>query len=139
MNQLPNPAQNSEFVHAAFEGDLESVRQMVAAGADVNCWDMGMSPLHAAIENGNVEVARFLLEHGADVNAVTPTGWTPLLHALDTELEFAENVHHSSPSSTMTELLLAYGASKYVASPSGETPYEMAKSRGHISAAELLR
>ena len=36
------------------------------------------TPLHRASYNGHTEVMRVLLKHGADPNAPTLEGWTPL-------------------------------------------------------------
>ncbi len=50
----------------------------------------GVSLLHMAVELCDVELARWLIEHGADVNAAAGTddegygGWTPLFHAMVT-------------------------------------------------------
>jgi ankyrin repeat protein len=55
---------------AAQDGDLDEVRRLVAEGGDVNGFDdLGKTPLHYAVEREHVEVARHLIEHGADVNA----------------------------------------------------------------------
>ena len=40
-----------------------------------------MSPLHLAAWSGNVEVARLLVETGADINAGSDNGDTPLILA----------------------------------------------------------
>src|SRR5262245_13778568 len=66
---------------AAQDGDLETVRALVASGADVNAFDdLGMTPLHYAAKNEQLSIAQFLLQHGAHVNAHhEPTvGNTPL-------------------------------------------------------------
>ena len=36
------------------------------------------TPLHRAAYNGHVNVMKVLLKHGADPNAPTLDGWTPL-------------------------------------------------------------
>ena len=69
----------------------------------------GVTLLHMAVEFCDVEMARWLLEHGADVNAPTGTdrdgfgGWTPLFHAMAT-------LHVPRHFPDMAELLLERGA-----------------------------
>jgi uncharacterized protein len=38
----------------------------------------GSTPLHAAVVSGQPGIVKFLIEHGAKVNAKTKVGWTPL-------------------------------------------------------------
>jgi ankyrin repeat protein len=72
------------LVFAAREGDLESVRILVAAGADVNqVTQYGWTPLLTATQNRHYELATFLLEHGANPNLANKGGWTPLYLATD--------------------------------------------------------
>ena len=72
------------LVFAAREGDLESARRLIAAGADVNQQtEYGWTPLLTAVNNRNYAVARLLIEHGADVNRANKGGWTPLYLATD--------------------------------------------------------
>lgn len=59
------------------------VAALLAAGADPNLpgGEFGKMALHQAAERGAIESARLLLDHGADVNAVTVrTGW-PAIHS----------------------------------------------------------
>ena len=65
------------------EGSIETVRVLVAAGANVNKASVdGSSPLLVAVQNGHYEIARFLLDHGADPNQANTKGWTPLYLAV---------------------------------------------------------
>ena len=41
----------------------------------------GYTPLHVASHFGQVNMVRFLLQHGADTGAVTSVGYTPLHQA----------------------------------------------------------
>jgi hypothetical protein len=70
---------------AADSGNIEAVKQHLAAGTDVNAKDAwrsgyidGWTPLHAAAGNGHKEVAELLIANGADVNAKAWDGKTPL-------------------------------------------------------------
>ena len=60
------------------DGWLPAVRYLVEElGADVNQRDEeGYTPLHNAAARGDVEVIRFLVQHGADVTAVSRVGQT---------------------------------------------------------------
>jgi ankyrin repeat protein len=72
------------LVLAAREGDLESAKLLLKAGADVNqTTEYGWSPLLTATNNRHYELAIYLIEHGADVNKANKGGWTPLYLATD--------------------------------------------------------
>lgn len=72
------------LMFAAREGDLESARAFVAAGADVNAiGGDGKNVLGLAIFNGNYELASFLIDNRADVNHADAQGFTPLFWAVD--------------------------------------------------------
>lgn len=69
---------------AAREGDLESARVLVEAGADPNAVaGDGKTALALAIFNGNYEVASFLVDSKADVNRADAQRFTPLFWAVD--------------------------------------------------------
>ena len=64
---------------AAEEGNIEAVKQHLAAGTDVNVKGMGnMTPLHDAAARGHKDVSELLIANGADVNAKVIDGTTPL-------------------------------------------------------------
>ena len=64
---------------AAKDGNIEAVKQHIAAGTDVNAWDKyGSTPLHKAAIESHKEVAELLIGKGADVNAKAWGNATPL-------------------------------------------------------------
>ena len=60
---------------AAFHGDIEAIKQHLAAGTDVNEYTDGWTPLHQAAYQGYGDIVELLLSEGADVHA-------PLKHKL---------------------------------------------------------
>ena len=71
---------------AAEDGNIEVVKQHIAAGTDVNGMDtIGRTPLYFAVFKGPKEIAELLIEKGADVNAKNDDGVTPLEMADDKE------------------------------------------------------
>jgi uncharacterized protein len=69
---------------AAREGDLESARLLVDAGADINqTTEYGWTPLLTATNNRHYVLGKYLIEHGADVNKANKGSWTPLYIATD--------------------------------------------------------
>jgi ankyrin repeat protein len=72
------------LMFAAREGDVESARVLVAAGADVNATGGdGKDALGLALFDGNYEVASFLLDSHSKVNQADAQGFTPLFWAVD--------------------------------------------------------
>ena len=72
------------LVFAAREGDLDSARLLVKAGANINQQsEYGWTPLLTAVNNRNYLVAQYLIEQGANVNLANKGGWTPLYLAVD--------------------------------------------------------
>ena len=72
------------LVFAARQGDLESARLLLDAGADVNqTTEYGWTPLLTAVHNRYYRLAAFLLQRGADPNIANKGGWSPLYIATD--------------------------------------------------------
>jgi ankyrin repeat protein len=66
------------LLHAAMSSDLETVKTLLASGADINQTAAdGMTPLVVSIVKFNDAVARYLIEKGANVNA-DEAGFTAL-------------------------------------------------------------
>jgi ankyrin repeat protein len=72
------------LVYATRANDLESVKTLLAAGADINqVTGYGWSPLLVATQNRYYKLGVYLIEHGADVNLANKGMWTPLYLATD--------------------------------------------------------
>ncbi len=78
--------QNNALFTAVLNGDLAGVKAAVSAGADieirypmVNGFNDGHTPLIIASRENHADIVRYLLEQGADVNAIEPIfGAVPL-------------------------------------------------------------
>ena len=74
----------TSLVFAARQGDLDSVKVLVEAGADVNqVTQYGWSPLLTATQNKYYKAGAYLLDHAANPNIANKGGWTPLYIATD--------------------------------------------------------
>lgn len=83
---------------SAFSGDLESIQRLHAQGQDFNIGDYDRrAPIHLASSAGNVDIVKYLVENGFDVNPRDRWGATPLNDAKDPAI---------------IEYLLAHGAEK---------------------------
>jgi len=72
------------LMFTAREGDLESARHLIAAGANVNAIAAdGKDALGLAVFNGNYEVASLLIDSKSDVNHADTQRFTPLFWAVD--------------------------------------------------------
>jgi ankyrin repeat protein len=107
-------------------GSPAAVTLLVDAGANVNPEGGGLTPLHLAWRDAGI--TRLLLAHGANLEAKSSRGRTPLLiatSAADTTLE------------TITQLL-DKGANVNAADNGGITPLIAAASTGNTPVAKLL-
>jgi uncharacterized protein len=82
--QPKDGGQLTPLVFATRANDLESVKVLLAAGADVNgVTGYGWSPLLVATQNRYYRLGAYLLERGADPNLANKGGWVPLYLATD--------------------------------------------------------
>ena len=89
----------------------------------------GLTALHVAMLNNYTELARWLLERGANPNAPDGKGEAPL---------HAAAIFDRRAGCPMTRLLLAHGADVRARNPQGETPLHRAAFHGHTALAALL-
>lgn len=115
---------------AAFFGHLSVVEFLLIRGAEVNTPSknsLTVRPLHSAAAGQHLQIARALLEQGANPNLQQAGDFTPMHSAAQNgQLE-------------MILLLLEYDADLNLKSAEGLTPLDMAMEKGHTQAIELLR
>ncbi|XP_072386285.1 poly [ADP-ribose] polymerase tankyrase [Diabrotica undecimpunctata] len=140
---------NSALLDAAKKGNLARVQRLVTSD-NINCRDAqgrNSTPLHLAAGYNNVEVAEFLLENGADVNAQDKGGLIPLHNAssyghLDIAallIKYNTVVNatdkwgftplHEAAQKGRTQLcalLLAHGADPFLKNQEGQAPVDLA-------------
>lgn len=110
---------------AALRGRLDWVQRLLALGAAVN--RSGWTPLHYAASGPEPKVIALLLERGAAIDAVAPTGHTVLMMAA------------GYGTIDGTQLLLARGADPRPRHPNGRDAAEFARRAGHDRLAEQLQ
>lgn len=146
---------------AAREGQSDSVRELVAAGADVNVVAATdkMSAMTTAIINGHFDLAKFLLDHGADPNLANTGGLAPLFATIDqgwaarTWYPAASSEQQKVSHLELMKALLARGANPNAqmgpklwfrtfhgdwVDPDGATPFWRAAQANDIDAMRLL-
>jgi hypothetical protein len=108
------------------DASMMSVQAAIAAGADVNNSQNGVSCLGAAAAHGHHEIVGLLLTAGVDKEAEQPGGFTALIVAADIGDD------------KCVKLLLTAGADKEAKLPSGFTALIIAAQNGHDKCVEML-
>lgn len=140
---------DAALLDAAKKGHLARVHKLVNA-QNINCRDSqgrNSTPLHLAAGYNNLDVAEYLLEHGADVNAQDKGGLIPLHNAssyghldvaallirFNTEVNATDRwgftpLHEAAQKgrTQLCALLLAHGADPHMKNQEGQTPLDLA-------------
>ena len=105
-------------------GSVERVRELIAAGADVNARNYkGQTALHCAARAGFRDIVALLLDHGAIVDAEDDQGQTPLATAL------RSTVKDKAKLRDVARLLAAAGANPHQPDKKGRTPQRVAAAK----------
>lgn len=119
----------NKLVQAVESNDIEAVIKRIRKGDRVNAKDKGYdgnTALHVAVENGNVEIARYLLSAGAKANAKNNQKQTPLM-LLDEDAK-----------PELVAVLLSYGAKINLVDKEGNTPLTLAAQSANKDTIQLL-
>src|SRR5690242_7474506 len=80
--QAPYSRLNDDFLHAVGRGDIAETKALLDRGADVNAKIVnGIFALEEAIDLGNDDLVKLLIERGANVNLANDFGDTALIAA----------------------------------------------------------
>jgi ankyrin repeat protein len=120
--------EGTDWLRDVRNGNLNAVRVRLSQGVPIEARDAqrNKTALMIAVDEGNVEMARLLLDHGADPNATTEYGHRPLLRAV-----YRGNVELAS-------LLIERGAEVAVEDAWGGTPIAAAARQGSDAMVERL-
>jgi ankyrin repeat protein len=116
----------SYFAQAAVDGNLHRMQLLHFAGANVNARGNCCLPLYLAAGEGRLEVVRYLLDQGADVNAREQFGDTALTEAV-----------FNGQLAAVKELLLR--GAEVNAMGDGGTALDIALNRNQTAIADLLK
>ncbi|XP_053217956.1 protein phosphatase 1 regulatory subunit 12C isoform X4 [Podarcis raffonei] len=107
----------AEFLACCAGAELEAAREMLSAdpGAVNGTNADGISALHQACIDENMEVVEFLVANGADVNQADNEGWTPL------------HVAASCGYIEIAQYLLDHGANIAAVNSDGDVPLDIAE------------
>lgn len=122
-------AAESDLTAAIESGNIDQIKGLLASAPEsINQKDeSGLAPLHVAARSDQLEVAKYLLESGADVEVRNQYGRTPLLC-----------VAFMTGSVEMATLLIEHGADINAADAQGATPLKLAAWRGYRGLINLL-
>jgi len=118
-----------DMLFAIRTDNINGLINLIEEGADINWKDSkmeGVTALHEAARRGNIEIVRYLLQNGADINSKNYNGLTPLHIAA----YCGENI--------IVNTLISEGAKVNIKAKDNITPLHSAASMGHQDTVELL-
>jgi ankyrin repeat protein len=86
---------SKDLVECGFDGDLEGILSWIEKGYHIESVDgRKHTALSEASCNGHIDVVNFLIQQGADPNAVNDTGRSPLVRMTLYFVDFHTPQHH---------------------------------------------
>lgn len=108
---------NTKLLFACQSGLFTNVRELVTQGANLNCSTAtGITPLMLAVSKGDINIVKFLLENGADINMTGTNNGNTALH-IATSFKNIDIVH----------LLIEHQADQTILNNLKQTPLIIAK------------
>ena len=128
VTEEPFAPRGTPLHYATFCGLYNVVKVLAVGPRYVNSqyFDDGLTPLHLASRQGHLDIARFLVEHSANVAAQDQGGSTPLHLA-------SERGHLD-----LARLLVEHGANAVAQDQHGSTPLHLASGRGYLDLVQFL-
>lgn len=115
---------------ASYFGHLSLVKYLLDKGADPNLAannPLQVTPLHSACAISNLDIAKQLIQYGADVNAKQMQNVAPLHSA----------AHNGQ--TKLVKLLINNGADIHAKTDNGQTPLSMAEEKGFSETVEIIK
>uniref|UniRef100_A0A0E0RJM5 Uncharacterized protein n=1 Tax=Oryza rufipogon TaxID=4529 RepID=A0A0E0RJM5_ORYRU len=158
---IPNAGGFTPLHYAAEYGHVDVVRLLLSKGVHVDPLNYSGAPLHLATANDHDQVAKVLLEHGADPNRVVNHVLSPLvvaccshsLKCMKLLIKAGADVNDRSStgprttplvlavddgSADIVKILLEAGADPNIRNEDGRIPIMMAAARGQRELVEIL-
>ncbi|XP_044592806.1 putative ankyrin repeat protein RF_0381 [Cotesia glomerata] len=159
----PLPDGDPLLYHAAHQGNLPLILDLLTHQADINAQGFSGPALHESILQGHDSITSYLLQEGADLNLqslnVLQAGFSPLNTAIlssntfatelllkmdanllskDSELNTPLHIAVKEENYALTALLLSSGASMTSINSNQETPFCLAVDSGNLELIELF-
>ncbi len=126
-----NSINNEEFVNVAIQGNLGKIKMLIKNGANIDVIDnRGLTALVGASTNGKLEVVKYLISQGADINIRTKAKNNNDF----TALIMASGGGHLE----VVKFLVANGANVNDKTKGGGTALMAASANGHLSVIKFL-
>ena len=119
---------NKELINASVKGNIDDIKKLLIAGADINTKDNAIqtTPIALAANRGHLEVVKFLFSQGAQIDAVCNIGTSALM--------IASAKGHLE----VVRFLLNAGANHRLLDIKGFSALTFAASAGNIAVCKLL-